>query len=65
MTQTDISLPAGQHSYWLDEALALNLPELAGEMSCDAVIIGGGIAGLTAAYKLKEAGLNVLCRQKK
>jgi len=59
-----MTLPSKQHAYWLDASEALQLPTLRGDVSCDVVIIGGGIAGLSAAYKLKKAGLKVVVLEK-
>lgn len=57
-------LPSQQHSYWLDNSTSLDLPTLKGDISCDVVIIGGGIAGLTMAYKLTKAGLKTVVLEK-
>ncbi|MDY0884410.1 FAD-dependent oxidoreductase [Dongia soli] len=52
-------LPAKRGCCWSDQALKTTFPQLAEDMACDAVIIGGGIAGLTAALALCEAGKSV------
>ena len=57
-------LPELESSYWLASAAALDYPALDSDIECDVVIIGGGIAGLTAAYKLKKAGLTVAVLEK-
>lgn len=59
-----MTLPSEQQSYWLDDSMLLNLPALKDDIACDAVIVGGGIAGLTIAYKLKKAGLKVVVLEK-
>lgn len=59
-----IKLPKEQSSYWLATAPISHFASLRGEVSCDVVIVGGGIAGLTAAYKLKQAGLSVAVVEK-
>lgn len=59
-----MALPREQSSYWLDSAPASHFPRLQTDISCDVVIIGGGIAGLTVAYKLKQAGLKVAVIEK-
>lgn len=59
-----IRLPKEQSSYWLDASPASQFPALAENIACDVAIVGGGIAGLTAAYKLKRAGLKVAVVEK-
>lgn len=46
-------------SYWLDSTEKTNYPSLDKDINTDVVIIGGGIAGITSAYILKQRGLNV------
>jgi glycine/D-amino acid oxidase-like deaminating enzyme len=42
------------HGYWLEEAGSVAvMPELVGERSADVVVIGGGYAGMWAAWHLK------------
>lgn len=51
----------GAPSLWLDESPASRLPALeAGAHAVDAVVIGLGITGASAALELAEAGLSVL-----
>lgn len=57
-------IPDTQHSYWLDSAKPTDFPQLDDEIVCDVVIIGGGIAGITVAYRLKQAGLKVVVLEK-
>lgn len=48
----------GARSWWLDEALRADpgepCPALAGEVIADVCVVGGGFAGLWAAYELTE-----------
>jgi glycine/D-amino acid oxidase-like deaminating enzyme/nitrite reductase/ring-hydroxylating ferredoxin subunit len=46
-------------SYWLATAPRRRYPPLAGQRRADVAIVGGGIAGLTAAWLLKQAGKQV------
>ncbi len=50
--------PVGARSFWLDEALRADpgaeCPSLAGPVSADVCVIGGGFAGLWTAYELAE-----------
>jgi gamma-glutamylputrescine oxidase len=45
--------------YWYEQVPASTPTPLAGRVSADAVVVGGGIAGLSAAQRLVEEGLNV------
>lgn len=46
-------------SYWIASAAFPQFPRLENDLEVDVVIIGGGIAGLTAGYLLKGAGQTV------
>ena len=46
-------------SLWLATADATDFPELRGTVEVDVAVIGGGIAGLTAALALKRSGRTV------
>jgi glycine/D-amino acid oxidase-like deaminating enzyme len=59
-----IDLPQKEVSYWQQSVPAANYRELAEELEVDVAIVGGGIAGLTAAYLLKSAGLKVAVIEK-
>jgi len=45
--------------YWSDTAKIRTFPAIAEDITVDALVVGGGITGLTTAYLLKEAGLTV------
>jgi glycine/D-amino acid oxidase-like deaminating enzyme/nitrite reductase/ring-hydroxylating ferredoxin subunit len=46
-------------SLWLATAGQTGYPSLAGDVEVDVAVIGGGVAGLTAALALKRGGLTV------
>ncbi len=46
--------------HWYTQASCEPLPPLRGHTSADAVVLGGGMAGLSAAQYLREAGLEVV-----
>ena len=54
-----IAIPTHQSSYWLQSTSSPQYPKLQGDVSVDVAIVGAGIAGLSAAYFLKQAGLRV------
>lgn len=47
-------------SCWMDHLPEVAAPPLAGEASCDLVVIGSGIAGLSAAYEAARFGKKVM-----
>ncbi len=53
------SLPGKATSLWLDTTTETNYPSLQSGLMVDAAIIGGGLAGLTAATLLKAEGKTV------
>jgi glycine/D-amino acid oxidase-like deaminating enzyme/nitrite reductase/ring-hydroxylating ferredoxin subunit len=46
-------------SFWLESAERKQLPPLTKNISVDALVVGGGLMGLTAAYLLSRAGQKV------
>jgi glycine/D-amino acid oxidase-like deaminating enzyme/nitrite reductase/ring-hydroxylating ferredoxin subunit len=52
-------LPGEPISLWLATTPATNYPALAGDVSVDVAVLGGGIAGITTALLLKQAGATV------
>ncbi|WP_457950242.1 FAD-dependent oxidoreductase [Pseudarthrobacter sp. alpha12b] len=58
--ETTAGSPDGQPlSLWLATASATDFPELSGTVEVDVAVIGGGMAGLTAALALKRSGRSV------
>jgi glycine/D-amino acid oxidase-like deaminating enzyme/nitrite reductase/ring-hydroxylating ferredoxin subunit len=47
-------------SCWMDRVPVAEAPPLAGDASCDVVVIGSGIAGLSIAYELSRSGRSVI-----
>ena len=52
--------PDNTSSFWLKDGTAPQYPKLQENLEADVVIVGGGIAGLTTAYVLKQSGLKVV-----
>jgi glycine/D-amino acid oxidase-like deaminating enzyme len=48
-----------KQSLWIDTSPLQDFPQLKGRMEVDAIVVGGGITGLTTAYLLKQVGLRV------
>jgi glycine/D-amino acid oxidase-like deaminating enzyme/nitrite reductase/ring-hydroxylating ferredoxin subunit len=46
--------------FWFDDVVAKNYPGLEENLNVDVAIVGGGIAGLHCAHRLKGSGLNVI-----
>jgi len=54
------------HPFWsVNNGLPANYPSLQHNVSCDAVVIGGGITGALAAFHLMEAGVKTLVIDKR
>jgi glycine/D-amino acid oxidase-like deaminating enzyme len=50
-----------RHGYWLEEAGPIEaLPPLAGSVTADVAVVGGGYLGLWTAWHLAEAGADVV-----
>jgi len=52
-------LPGRAESYWMATSPETGFPPLDGDGRVDVTVIGGGIAGITTAFLLKQAGLTV------
>ncbi len=51
---------SGKHtSFWIDSTTTTNFPSLTEDVTVDVAIVGGGIAGITAATILKRQGKTV------
>jgi glycine/D-amino acid oxidase-like deaminating enzyme/nitrite reductase/ring-hydroxylating ferredoxin subunit len=57
--RSSVGSPARAISLWVDTAPATTYPALQDEVDVDFAVIGGGIAGLTAALLLKRGGAQV------
>ncbi|HET9429146.1 MAG TPA: FAD-dependent oxidoreductase [Allosphingosinicella sp.] len=47
-------------SYWMESGPEIAAGPLESDLSCDVVVIGAGIAGLSSAYELSSAGRSVV-----
>ena len=58
--QMAISFDRRSRSLWMDIAVAPEASSLSGDRTCDTVIIGAGIAGISTAYELATQGQKVI-----
>lgn len=54
-----VRLPGKVESIWSGTTPSTNFSALSGKLQTDVAVIGGGIAGINAAYLLKQSGLKV------
>ena len=54
-----IKLRGFPQSYWISSTSDTNYPSLNQDINVDLLIVGGGMAGLSCAYQLMAAGLNI------
>jgi glycine/D-amino acid oxidase-like deaminating enzyme/nitrite reductase/ring-hydroxylating ferredoxin subunit len=54
------ALPGAPRSLWLHDAAGIGAPALAEDLEADVCVVGGGIAGITAAYELARGGRTVV-----
>ena len=47
-------------SLWMAETAPRSAPALDASLTCDVVVVGAGMAGLSAAYELRLAGQDVV-----
>jgi len=47
-------------SLWRAEQKPQHFPSLEGNISCDLVVVGSGIAGLSSAYEAARCGTDVI-----
>src|SRR3954465_8067944 len=55
-----ISIDRRSRSLWMDIDVAPDARELEGNRSCDTIVIGSGIAGMSTAYELAMEGQKVI-----
>ena len=57
-----VSLPEvnAMPSLWRAEQKPQHFPSLEGNISCDLVVVGSGIAGLSSAYEAARCGTDVI-----
>src|SRR3954465_7491399 len=55
-----ISIDRRSRSLWMDIDVAPDARELEGNQSCDTIVIGSGISGMSTAYELAMQGQKVI-----
>jgi gamma-glutamylputrescine oxidase len=60
MAENPVTPLPKQAFYWQERTPLPPLDSLRGRVACDALVVGGGITGLTAAGLLKDAGADVI-----
>lgn len=60
-----MDLKSGYPFWPLKNGLIQTYPPLEGDVTCDVVVLGGGITGALVAYHLVEAGLNTVVLDKR
>lgn len=58
--QKEITDDGRQKSFWLRDTALPAFPALAGEISRDAVVIGGGLCGILTAFYLQRSGVRTV-----
>jgi glycine/D-amino acid oxidase-like deaminating enzyme/nitrite reductase/ring-hydroxylating ferredoxin subunit len=56
---TSDELPGEPVSLWIATTPETSFPRLAGDISVDVAVLGGGIAGIATAFELKQSGMTV------
>lgn len=59
MSPQTTDLPRTPESYWLGSTPQTNYPALAEDIEADVAIVGGGLAGISTAWMMKQEGLRV------
>ncbi len=52
------------NTFWNDNISKKDFPALKEDISCDALVVGGGLCGVLTAYKLNKSGLRVVLVEK-
>jgi glycine/D-amino acid oxidase-like deaminating enzyme/nitrite reductase/ring-hydroxylating ferredoxin subunit len=60
MAENDINKPGGATPLWMGTTAKTTFEPLGSDIAADICVVGGGIAGLTTAYLLAEAGQSVV-----
>ena len=58
-TAVDNDLPGEPVSLWIATTPETGFPPLAGDITVDVAVLGGGIAGIVTAFQLKQQGMTV------
>jgi glycine/D-amino acid oxidase-like deaminating enzyme/nitrite reductase/ring-hydroxylating ferredoxin subunit len=60
MQERDVQLTSAPQSLWLATTPASNYPTLAKDITVDVAVVGGGLAGISTAWFLKQEGYRVV-----